>query len=430
MSDKDFLGHRLMERRLEDELPREAELFEAHGGRELHLEEVLARAGGIRRKRRSVRGLVAAAVVVAVLAPAGVILAHRESASGPGPLVQPTTSTSTSPSPAPTVDPNTVHAIGFAALAGKPAGQPPATGYVDDDVWHAPDGSTTDQSFTRYGMLDAAPIGDDLLIRTGAEQTGDPTAILVHTGDRNTVAHSWPISGGFVTSPGGAVVAFAEPDGTPVVVQDGGSQWYEMPKVPAGAVVAAVRGADCKEQSPGGGGCTVFLNSLGNRPKTWMSSSHGLVDAASAHIRNLADVSTSGRVAGISEHHTDLTTCSEVRGTDDQLVWRTCDNRFESFSPDGSRLLATNGIGDGLGDNQLDVFDARSGDPVVRYRVADGGAITWMRWEDDAHVLAVVFDEGVWGIVRVGLDGQVEVAVPPVKAKGADPTNSPFLLPQ
>jgi len=429
MSEKEFMGHRLMERRLEEELPGEAELFHVLGGRELHLDEVLTRAGGIRRKRQTTRGLVAAAAVVALVAPAGVVLAHRESASGPAPLVQPTTSTSTGPSPTPTVDPSVERPISLAALAGEPVGPPPATGYVDNDVWHDPDGSTTDQSFTPYGMLDAAPIGEDLLIRTGAEQTGDPTAILVHRGSRNTVTHSWPISGGFATSVGGNVVAFAKPDGTPVVVQDGGSQWYTMPKVPAGAEVAAVRGEDCKEQSPGGGGCTVFLNSLGNQPKTWLSTSHGLVDAASAHIRSIAGVSAAGLVAGISEHHADLTTCSEVRGTDDQLVWRTCDNRFESFSPDGSRLLATNGIGDGLGDTQLDVFDARSGDPVVRYRVADGGAITWMRWEDDSHVLAVVFDQGVWGIVRVGLDGHVEVAVPPVKANG-DPVNSPFLLPR
>jgi hypothetical protein len=44
-------------------------------------------------------------------------------------------------------------------------------------------------------------------------------------------------------------------------------------------------------------------------------------------------------------------------------------------------------------------------------------------------VLAVVFDGSRWAILRVGLDGRAEAAVPAVKVAGADPTVSPFQLP-
>ena len=33
-----------------------------------------------------------------------------------------------------------------------------------------------------------------------------------------------------------------------------------------------------------------------------------------------------------------------------------------------------------------------------------------MVWEDDAHVLAVVAQKLDWGVIRVGLDGSVELA--------------------
>jgi hypothetical protein len=427
MSERDFVGHRLMERRLEEELPGDAELFEALGGRELHLDEVLARAGDIRRRRRTTTGLVAAAAVLALVAPAGIVLAGRDDAGGPGPLTHPTApaSTAVTPTPSPdrSADPGTVHRIGIAALAGRPVGVLPTTGYVESGVWHDPAGGAWKVPYTAAaGVVDLARIGDRFLVAT-ADDAGHRTALLVGR-DPNALVHRWPMAGGFAVSAGGGVVAFARPDGTPVAVQDGGRSWRELPRTggAAGSEVAAVVGEDCRGQAAGGG-CTVFLDQRGVHPRAWVSTPHGAA-GASAHLVSVADAD--GLVAGIAESHPDLTTCSAVRTAGDRLVWQTCAARFVAFSPDGSLLLATGPVGDGLGETELAVLDARSGDPVVRYRTARGAVITRMVWEDDAHVLAVVFDRGLWAVVRAGLDGRVEIAVPPVPGQDLD---SPFVLP-
>lgn len=169
-------------------------------------------------------------------------------------------------------------------------------------------------------------------------------------------------------------------------------------------------------------GCPVVVNSRGVHPEAWLVSSHGTVESPSSRVMSVDAAAADGRLTAMTSVDESLPgSCSEVQDARQQKLWGTCDNRFIAFSPDGSMLLAGGVYTDGLGDTQLDVVDATSGDPVVRYQVADGGAITAMRWEDDSHVLAVVFDQGVWGVVRAGLDGQLEVAVPPVKAKG-DPT--------
>ena len=423
MTERDFVGHRLMERRLEEELPGDAELFEALGGRELDLDEVLARAGDIRRRRRTTTGLVAAAAVLALVAPAGIVLAGRDDASGPVPLTHPTAPASTAVTPGPSPDPGTVHRIGVAALDGHPVGVLPTTGYVESGIWHDPAGGAWKVPYTAAaGVSDLARIGGRFLVAT-ADDAGHRTALLVGR-DPDALVHSWPLAGGFAVSAGGGVAAFARPDGTPVVVQDGGRGWRELPRIGgvAGSEVAAVVGGDCGGQAADGG-CTVFLDQRGEHPRAWVSTPHGAA-GASAHLVSVADAD--GLVAGIAESHPDLTTCSAVRTAEDRLVWRTCADRVVAFSPGGSRLLATGPVGDGLGDTELAVLDARSGDPLLRYRTVRGAVITRMVWEDDAHVLAVVFDRGLWAVVRAGLDGSVEIAVPPVPGQDLD---SPFVLP-
>lgn len=418
----DFLERRGFERRLEADLLDEADLFEQLGGHDLHLEEVLGRAAGIRRRRRTAGALVAAAAVAALVAPAGVLVAGHHDAAGPGPAVHPMAPASTSASPAPT------GVQRLADLAAMPVGPAPATGYLDRDVWHAPDGSTWQPPAVSGGVLGVARVGDAFLVDTPSEKLAEPTAMLVQRD--GTVVHHWPMSGGFAVSDDGAVIAFVKPDGTPVVVQDGGRAWHELPRIERGTgfQAVAVVGADCKESATSAG-CSVFVNSTGQHPESWVSSSHGLVDRASTDITSLTDVRADGTRAGVTSYDEKaMTTCSRVEAPDGS-GWRTCRNQLGSFSPDGSRILARNAIGDGLGDTMLDVLDARSGEPVVRYEVAAGGAITQVRWEDDAHVLAVVFDGRRWAILRVGLDGRAEVAVPPVKVAGADPTVSPFQLP-
>ena len=47
-------------------------------------------------------------------------------------------------------------------------------------------------------------------------------------------------------------------------------------------------------------------------------------------------------------------------------------------------------------------------------------------WEDDGHVLFTAYQDGQWSIVRMGVDGAMEYAVPPTSA--GDELNAPFVL--
>lgn len=431
----DFLARRGFERRLEVGLLEEADRFEDLGGRELRLDEVLQRAGGIRRKRRTTTALVAAAAVVALVAPAGVLLGDRDSAGGPGPASHPTAPVSVdstptpapspTPSPTPGTNPDVVHRVSIAGLSGTQAGAPPAQGYVSAGVWHAPDGSTWQAPGDPAKLLAIAPVGTSFLLAT-TDGTGRPAVELV--GRDGYLVKSWPTDGGsgFVRSPGGQV-AFVEPDGTPVVVDADGRGWLRFPdRVPRGSAftATALLGGACTASDP----CTVVVDSRGRHPEPWLVSSAGTVEPAGPRLVSVADAAPDGRLAGVTSIDEALPgTCSEVQDIRHDKLWSTCANRFVAFSPSGTKLLASGSYADGFGDTELAVQDARAGSPIVRYRTADGAAITTMQWEDDAHVLAVVFEKGRWAVLRLGLDGHVEVAVPPVP--GGSDLAAPFELP-
>ena len=45
-------------------------------------------------------------------------------------------------------------------------------------------------------------------------------------------------------------------------------------------------------------------------------------------------------------------------------------------------------------------------------------SLTQLTWEDRHHLLGVLLAHGQWGLVRIGTDGTVEYAGPPVDATG------------
>ena len=84
-----------------------------------------------------------------------------------------------------------------------------------------------------------------------------------------------------------------------------------------------------------------------------------------------------------------------------------------TFSPDGKHILATASHGyEGLGASSLTILDRATGKPqfTLKNNEKSQAAIVDMVWEDDEHVLAVVAQKLDWGIIRVGLDGSVELA--------------------
>ena len=377
-------------------LGHEAEQFSARGGTELDLAQVLDRAGEIRRGRRMRASLLMAACVLAVAAPVGIVALDHDSARR-------------EPTPArPVVDHSPL------TLSGLQPGAAPHTGYVVGRDLHR--GTTTSRLPAGDRVVAFAAFKGGVMIAVRDSQ-GDLRARRLDSGP------TWPMSGGFAVSAGRDVVAFAQPDGTPVVVQ--GDTATTLPKIAAGSGfdAVAVSGEECTDTSTA---CSVWVDSRGQEPAAWISTAGGSAEPAGAGMVSVADV-ISGRLVAGTTSVTDTGSCSAVVDAGGTTVWSTCEHRLLSFSPDGRRLLASAAYADGLGDTGLTVLDAGTGKVGLDLSVADGGAITQMVWEDDTHVLAVVYQGNRWGVVRIGLDGRRELAVAPVRDSGD--LGSPFVLP-
>lgn len=396
-------------------LAREADRFSAGHGADLSMDRVMARAGEIRRGRRMRASMVMAAVVLAIAVPVGITVISDD---GPGSTKE--------PSPAAPVSDEPI------TIEGLKAGAEPQDGYLHAGTLHDGD---TEIPLGKGGEPRALARldGGFLVARQSLDGSGNLEASFV--GEDRSGVGAWPIEGGFAVSAGGNVGAFAKPDGTVVVIQDKGAEYLEPGRIPVGSgfAVVAVQGEDCSPDSPDGG-CTIFATSRGEVPANWEVSPGREPQLRFPALHNLTDLNPDGLAAGITEVHEDLTTCSAVLDNGDNQLWNTCTaanragKRVSTFSPDGEHLLATGSVGSGMGDAELAVLDAKTGKVVLDLAAVDQAVITTMVWEDDEHVLAVVTEKGQWAVLRIGLDGNRELALP--TETGTDDLTPPYLLPE
>jgi len=219
------------------------------------------------------------------------------------------------------------------------------------------------------------------------------------------------------------LVAWIAPDGSPTVLQEGEAKpatLLNQAGVTAGDAVA-VLGHDCFNgpETVEGAGCSVYFRARGEKPRSFVASNHGFVEeiGGSGSPMHLQDADDSGEV-GWTTLNEDQTTCSTYTGretldADTAKSWKTCDHMPLAFSPDGKHVLATASHGyEGLGASSLTILDRATGKPqlTLRNNAKSQAAIVDMAWEDDEHVLAVVTQKLDWGIIRVSVDGSVELA--------------------
>lgn len=372
-------------------LTEKAERFAQQHSTDLSVDSVLARAGEIRRGRRMRATMAMAAVVLAVAVPVGITVANQGN-EGKEPV------------PSPPGDHSEIR------LGDLVTGAMPEEGYAEGSrIRHA--GANI--------MLDGSPVsalaridGGYLVAQTNGD-TGETTVRFVDDEGKDG-AQTWradsPI---FAVSPKGEVGAFVESDGTVVAVEDAGSRWYELGKVPGGQP-ASVMGENCSGRSEEEG-CRIYVaRSDESGPATYVVTPHSEQPLGPmSEIRKVADITEDGTVAGITQV-SDTGTCSQVRDAENVQLWSTCDHRLLSFSPDGKHLLASAAYADGFGDTQVAILNAKDGTPVLELGTAQGAAITQMQWDDDEHVLLTVFQKNQWAIIRVALNGDREYAVQPV----------------
>lgn len=405
-----------------DRLVRELrERSQAVGGHPLDLDSVKRSARRIQRRRRAAVGL-AAAAVLAVAVPAGFAMSGTSTRSvGPAghatasvttsasPSPTPTPSPSVPASPAPTATPNDTGNTTGISLGVLGSGPAPTIGWLEGRTYHH-DGTTTtlpgvytDVSAYRGGWLAVDHSGQGARVVT-IDNTG-------------TVVSEQPGGDRIVASADGTRIAWFADGAIRSALPSGMSEAEGTEKITPGVYADVVGWADNHVVYTTSGGDTgsVYLTDMAgtNRIVPGLVTSRGSSDAA-------------GLVGGLVSYDDKTgTSCWAVVKVTGERLWRTCDWALQSFSTDGSLVLGIPSEADGLGPTKVALLDARSGEVKAVFELPPNGFASGFGWEDDSHVLATVYDDGQWGVVRLAPDGSARRVLPSVT--GTD-TEAPYHL--
>ena len=361
--------------------------------------------------------------VVVAAVPALLLAACGQATSSPTSADDPTSPSPTATAPetpsetaSPTVTPTATPSqdgTTVLTLEGLAQGAPPAVPYLFADpetgAWSLvrPGGQSLQLAEGNYGAF--APMGNGLVVSGWGDVD---STVTVLDADLEHVGGSEVRDGSLVATPDGSIVGWLGSDGTPHVVEAGGSRQLTMPQVERGGSLASLisDGPTCKE-GEGGNGCAVFVNSF-DGTEAWSAISHGIVDTVPGVI-SIGDVAQDGGMLGMTSV-ADEGSCWGMFSTwKPKPIWETCDYTLFEFSPSGERILAGPAYLDGFGQGIAAVLD-RDGEVLAEWHSQGQAAILHTIWEDDDHVLVIVFEDERWAVLRLGVDGSVEIAVPPV----------------
>jgi hypothetical protein len=267
-----------------------------------------------------------------------------------------------------------------------------------------------------------APMGDGLV---GTASVDDQARSYVLDGDLEEVSQGTNPSGTLAATPDGAIVGWVTTEGRPHVVEDGGSQEWDMSAVDEAGSIAALIGdrGTCVEGSDGSG-CVAFVNSAEGTSARY-TTSHGIVDTV-PWVLAVGDASADGDLVAMTSVSDEGSCWGRFQAWKKKPLWETCDHTLFDFSPSGTRILAGPAYLDGFGQGSTTVLDGE-GTVVAEWHSADQAALLHTVWEDDDHVLALVFQDDAWAILRLDVaDGSVELAVEPVPDQAGQ---TPFVLP-
>jgi hypothetical protein len=375
---------------------------EAVHGSPLGLADVTGRARSIRR-RRTTASVVGVAAAVAVIVPTAALAGHHDgSRNEPAPSTQSTT-TGTPEPPAP----------GVLDVSDLPTGAAPAIAYAEGNVIHRPNGSSVDVGH---------PVDEFVTLADGTIVYASPTpgggdGVRVWP-DRHPGGRPYPATHGLAVNAAHTLVAWVSPTGYVTVWEEpvyGNA--IDLGKVADASDVriASIQGDDCMQTYPNSV-CEVDVNTTspsGDR-QPWAVTPDGASPLTDGSFLTVADQSASGLTIGLDKV-TDSGSCSKLLGGGDFQGFETCKHTLVSFSPDESRILADPAYHDGIGNGVIAMYDVQG--KVLFERHATEQAQSFYpeaQWEDDTHVLAPVFQDGKWAIVRFASDGSMEYAVPPV----------------
>jgi hypothetical protein len=352
-----------------------------------------------------------AALAVAVIIPTVSLLDHT-GGHHPSPAPAPTSPTTTRPVQLPPP--------GVLDVSSLPTGGTPRTEYVTDGtVLHRVTGDTVDVGTSH-------PVTAFVTLRDGARvfQTAGSGQTYVEVADASGVLHP-PVTSmeGLVVDPDHRLAAWVDANGQVMVWSVGASQPKPLGDPISGSDVriAGIDGYSCSLA------CEAYVNvtdAHGDR-QPWFVSLSGSQPLHDGSYLTIADVA-GGLDIGL-DHLTDFGSCSKLQGGGELQGWSTCQHTLVSFAPGERLVLADPAYHDGIGNGVIAMYRTGNGDLLFqRHSTRNAQAFyNVAQWEDNGHVLAPVFQDGRWAIVRFASDGSMEYAVPPVDGS---PLHSPFVV--
>jgi hypothetical protein len=373
------------------------------GGHPIDLDTVRSTAGRIRR-RRNVVGLAVAALVAAVVVPAGLAVTDLLSTAG-----APDEMPSFAGSPSMTQAPRPTGPVRL-TVDGLERGDDAGVAYVYGKELFLPDGRVVRLERT---YQEIAPVGDGWVGVT----SGDGGAVTRDLIDpQGNITSTLPSAGGLATDLDGSRVAWTQIENGEVNLVDVTTDGME-PRSPANQ-------GNPPMTPVGYAGEGVLVYTVGAEQTEVRvfepSASDYEIPARPRLIAARGTAENEGLVAGQTESRIDGSCWAVVSYRTGDPAFETCDHSLRAFSRDGRYVIGTDAYTDGAGLRSLAVLDARSGTVVARFVQPRNGQLYLGEpvWEDDEHVLAPVVDGLETQVVRFGLDGTIEVASDTVTADG------------
>jgi hypothetical protein len=387
----------------------------AMDGSTLHLADVRGRARSIRR-RRTTAAVAGVAAAVAVIVPTVSLATHTSGRPEPAPITQ-------TPSPTGTATDDGRHpAPGVLDVSDLPTGAAPGVDFVQNGVFHFHEGGSGAVGTTYSPRLFAA-LEDGARVWQTIDDEGNA---YIEIQDTDGTFHE-PVRSdfGLAANDEHNTVAWAAPDGQVMVWAGRATEPRPVgDPIPGGhdVRIAAVLSQDCTEF------CDLFVNGPAEGAQIWQP--YEVTDQGTQVLRDgglvMVKDESRGLTIGLSRLE-DMSSCSDLYGGGEFAGFHTCKATLESFAPDASTVLGYPTYYDGLGPTSLSMWNLE-GDKLFERRADPDhqATVTDTQWEDDTHVIATVFQENTWSLVRIGTDGSMEYAVPPVAGHDGD---NPFILP-
>jgi WD40 repeat protein len=190
----------------------------------------------------------------------------------------------------------------------------------------------------------------------------------------------------------------------------------------------AVFGSRSCDPDSAGGGCVVLFNSQdGEEQGAWSATAKGIVSPF-PDLLSIGGIAPDGTLSGVASVSEDLSACSVVLGRDwARQEWSTCDYSLGKFSPDGRYVIGHPAQQSGIGDASVAILDARTGDLLAEFQNSEEhqSFINDVVWDSDSTLLATVFEDGWWQLMRMTPQGELSSVLPNL---GEDPDDVPLQL--